>query len=270
MKLNRLIDRVLGRAPVLEPRKVALFEPSPESPTLSVTSLLANTAREPAPRTDASFSPRGGEPSARTEATVSRATSARDGSTAAPDSPYGNLASSGWTTEEAPPQPKPASAAPPQPAEQPRVVLQIGPSLTAPEQRRQVEPASSHPSAEPLLLPPQRSERERTIEREVHHEREVVQPKTSPAPLPLPVAVGARSEPRAAAPAPLLTARREARQSHSRDEKASVAAPRIHVTIGRVEVRAHTPAAPHRSAAARRSEASISLQDYLQQRERRR
>jgi hypothetical protein len=35
-------------------------------------------------------------------------------------------------------------------------------------------------------------------------------------------------------------------------------------------VRAHTPAAPHRSAAARRADASLSLQDYLQERERRR
>lgn len=274
MKLTRLIDRALGRAAVLEPRKSSIFEPPHDVPAPSVTSLFAKldhderpagAALEPArprekarPEREASASPRRAEPASAPSLEVAspRPTAHESASVAAPvaAAPLG----SSRRELDAPRAPAARDRPPPSPLP----LATITPSAARP-----IAPSAQAKQPAAALSAPITKSTERDRSQAPDESAKARPPRGVERGLSTPVV---RHDTRISAPAPLVTATRgETRRRAPERERAAEPAPRIHVTIGRVEVRAVSAAGATPRPSPRRAEASFTLQDYLQQRERR-
>jgi hypothetical protein len=254
--LRRLVERVHGRADVLRPLVPSRFEPAPDAPPEPPASLLERHEERVA------------APAARTAA---NAIAAADGGPASAKSQPG-------TTRDAPqPALQPiAQRVPEHGGASPAVQVQVreaapmrdpgeGAALEERALRTVARALASErwPAVAPAPLPTTREAAapERVIEREVRPDpRRPVAEGSPTAPPPAP----ARSLP--AAPPP-LPQRREVAARQVPAAAAAEPAPAIHVTIGRVEVRALAQPPPAR-AGAPRATSGASLDDYLRRRDR--
>ena len=251
MSLRRLIDRTLGRAPVLQALQPSTFAAEPDRTGLNVPSLMARPATENAPAVPRRASE---EPHS---VDVDRAAAAAIPPRlhTAPAEPFGaNLRTSRLTetietrlrrVEEIRREavverahladdgarPEPRSAPPMRPVLDSRAIDQR-------ESRRELR---------------ERAAPERTVLASATRVEEAARPRTPPRPAPV-------------AP-PSLIAEPSLRRATAVDATAVEHAPTVQVTIGRIEVRAVAPAATTRPA-AKRAAPRVSLDDYLQNRER--
>jgi hypothetical protein len=271
--LERLVARSFDPRDAIRPRPLGLFEAVPPggAPTEPVPGQEApvETTRPPAavrpPRTEAT---------SREVAVIEVPVPATPVASSVTPSRVAAV------NETAAVQPVPATVAPPEP---PRYRSQdearAQPRMTSPPERDRSKPAPPQPLFQRTIVQP--LQREVIVERPAAAERRTVQPRRERQPPPVVAAKPSarRSEvshvppppqlprsrpirPQVTAPQPDLRSRRD---SQSAAEPA--AAPTIHVTIGRVEVRAVVqPAAAARRRPAAASPAVMSLDEYLKQR----
>jgi hypothetical protein len=274
MKLTRLIDRALGRAAVLEPRKSSIFEPPHDAAAPSVTSLFAKldhdeqparAALEPErprertrPEREGSASPRRAEPVSAPSLEVAspRPTARESASVAAPVA----AAALGSSRREVEAPRAPVARDRPPPAPLPLATITPGAA-------RPIAPGTQAKQPAPAPSAPLTNSAERDRSQAPDESAKARPPRRLERGLTTPVA---RHDTRISAPAPLVNATRgETRRRAPERERAAEPAPRIHVTIGRVEVRAVSASGGTPRPSPRRAESSFTLQDYLQQRERR-
>lgn len=272
--LERLVARSFDPSDAIRPRALGLFEAA--SPGSAPT--------EPVPGEEESVGaarPPAAVRPPRTEASPRDVAVTRVPVPAMPVSPPVTPSRAAAVNENAAVPPVPATVVSPEPRQdRPHDTASAQPSMTPPPKRER-----SQPTAPPLPLPLQRTivqpvQRDVIIERLAAAERGTEQPRRERQPAPVaaaePSAPGSRVShvpppqpaPRSRPIRPQVTARqapdiRSRRDSHSPAEPA--AAPSIHVTIGRVEVRAVQPAAARRRPAAA-GPAVMSLDEYLKQR----
>ena len=271
MTLGRLIDRALGRVAVLQPRKPSVFEPSRETAPGMVTSLFARVEHDTRPPADSVELTRQQTEGPRRELESVAQPSRTESLPARPAESMRESTREGspiLAQPAAPVRSAQSDAEPPRATEAREFTApKLLPVASEPPRRLGSSPRETL-DAETLGVPP--SER---AERRPATGREQPAPGPSPrAPSPAsPPTTTTVKETRVSAPPPLtLGARGEARRSSTLSEKASEPSPQIHVTIGRIEVRANaaSPAAPRSSP--RRAESAFTLRNYLQQRERHR
>jgi hypothetical protein len=253
--LQRLVERVQGRAEVLRPLVPSRFDPGPDAtpePSASLLERHEEIVAAPLPRR-AARAPAGADVPAPLSASLHPLAAAD-----APESPLRPIAPPalqyGSVPGEAPPQGEPAPAAQGSreaAALEERIRRAVAAAMEA------NEPQPEAPSFLPAIR--ESAPRESVIEREVR----TVEVRADGA------MAGQRSPQQArialAAPSPLPQRREPAAPRHA----AAMAepAPTVHVTIGRVEVRAIPPAAPL-PAPVRRTGPAVSLEDYLHRRDR--
>ncbi|HVO10135.1 MAG TPA: hypothetical protein VMX54_05215 [Vicinamibacteria bacterium] len=258
--LGRLVDRAVGRAAVLEPRLPSRFDPgrirpspSPEQPWAAEIEAFAELAVRAPQAAPGPASP-------------------GPGSTAGAPADRSAPAAEGRANREAPGAREPLASRPP-PASPP------GPAQRAGEAGEEIHARlrGAAEAAERLLV---EARRERT-----GAGREIPAAEPRPAPAvsapkaialeprrPAELAAAPRPDhplaPRApTAPPPLhVPGRTAARQAPAPRAPAPEPPPVVHVTIGRVEVRAEPPAVAPPARAPRRPAAHLALEDYLRRR----
>jgi hypothetical protein len=255
--LGRLIDRALGRAPVLEPLRPSRFAPVGGVAPAHVTSLLAGVDRALDEPREAEARP--SRAPARSEdrlAEVSR----HGGASAAPAS-------------LAPMHPERRAAAAEERAANPTlatadraiVPAMPAPSPGAPEARNAPPAVADAPSGG--RRDEERPERHRQRDEDVAPRERRASEEPRPPPLRAPEALSRAPSPLPVPPL-LVAAPETSRRGASRQPSSAESAPEIHVTIGRIEVRATPPSSPAPRAADRRRASPVSLDDYLQRRDR--
>jgi len=260
--LSSLVDRALGRGPVLQRRRASFFEPTTDAIAIDVPlSIEPQPAEVSARMTGAGAPPAALEPASSARAQV--AASSRETSSAVQRPSAEHAASS--VPREGPPEPRtpsaPVQAVPPRGVETivERVVERAGRPGVAEGSR--VDPSQIRSAPTTLTVRSVPTVADGAIASgpmSVPGSREASSRREAPALRELPVP---RIEPSGEPQAPRVVPRPELRMPEwGRD--AAPPAPTIQVTIGRIEIRAMpSPTAPARGkgpAAPR-----LSLEDYL-------
>lgn len=271
MFLGHLLERALGDAPGIAPRRASRFEPDGDAPELAAVETAAGT---PAPARDTLAPPTPQAPSQRPgpvetlliERRAERPQTAPSPIPHAPlvveravEQPSVRLAPVRETRPELAPRREPA----PEHESEPSRLTPAAPPIERHTEtilretaETRIESRTIERRLESLVREIQRIEEVRTIlPAPAAEPPQTAAPARSPSPEPRNVVVPAAAT-RGAAPRPVLM------------EAASPApaAPVVQVTIGRVEVRAAAPPAAQHKPRAR--EPRLDLEDYLRQRER--
>lgn len=253
--LERLVERVHGRAEVLRPLVPSRFDPGPDAapkPSASLLERHEETVAAPLPGHPRRARAAADVPAERSAPLRPLAAADAPGSPSQPNPPpvhHGNVPA------EAPRQDEQAPAAQRSPeaaALEERIRRAVAAAMDAQE-----PPRAAAPSPLPALRESDR--RESVIEREVRTVE--VHPDGTMTGQPSPRQPGVAL----AAPSPLPQRREPA--APRRAPAPAEPGPTVQVTIGRVEVRAVPPAAPS-PAPGRRTGPAISLEDYLHRRDR--
>jgi hypothetical protein len=270
MFLHRLIERTLGEAPVIAPRRASRFEPAGPGAEPYVATLKAaeretvTAAGPPAPVLE----PRVVHHVQRIEPGIPRHTV------------------SAQRPPIVPREVRASAIEPPVPPQMtqlsPRADMPPSPAATAPpvtvlvDRRTEASPLPRETIVRERI---ERSVETQTIERQLEHLQEsrierverfesTIERRPSVAARP-PSPADARPQSTPVLPsAPEQPSLRPAIVQPRVASPEPTPAPTIHVTIGRVEVRTSTPTAPERASKPRSREPKLGLEEYLKQRER--
>ena len=255
---GRLIDRAVGRAAVLQPLVPSRFEPAREAPQPGLDSLVAQEAeavaapppesarpaRTPAPATADVRAGPDGERSTRESAPLPRLPDAR-----------------GEVLERPTRRPAESPERPPREAGEERFdALEERLQRAADAVRELWDQVDRERPRDAIAAPAPLTAAPRAVG------PDSPPPPQESGPRAIAVAPAAPRAPTAPAPLALGAERKPARDDAAPASRES--APRIHVTIGRVEVRAVSTPPVSARPGPRRAEAHVSLEDYLRGRDR--